>query len=129
MCSLPFLGHFHPISLISLLVYSRTHRSIFEWISYNTHSCCCCLVAKSVQLFCNVMDCGPPGSSVHGIFQARILEWVAISYSRGIFPTQGVNPCLLHCKQILNGKTFHPLSYLISWRDEISYLINPCFLL
>ena len=71
-------------------------------------------------------------SSVHGIFQARILEWVAISYSRGIFPTQGVNPCLLHCKQILNGlmgKTFHLLSYLISWHDEISYLINPCFLL
>jgi len=29
------------------------------------------------------VDCGPPGSSVHEIFQARILEWVAISYSRG----------------------------------------------
>ena len=29
------------------------------------------------------MDCSPPGSSVHGIFQARILEWVAISFSRG----------------------------------------------
>ena len=29
------------------------------------------------------MDCGPPGSSVHGIFQARVLEWVAISFSRG----------------------------------------------
>ena len=32
---------------------------------------------------CNPKDCSPPGSSVHGIFQARILEWVAISYSRG----------------------------------------------
>ena len=32
---------------------------------------------------CNPMDCSPPGSSVHGIFQARILEWVAISSSRG----------------------------------------------
>ena len=31
----------------------------------------------------NPMDCSPPGSSVHGIFQARILEWVAISFSRG----------------------------------------------
>ena len=29
------------------------------------------------------MDCSPPGSSVHGIFQARILEWVAISFSKG----------------------------------------------
>ena len=32
---------------------------------------------------CDPVDCGPPGSSVHGIFQARILEWVAISPSRG----------------------------------------------
>ena len=32
---------------------------------------------------CYAMDCSPPGSSVHGILQARILEWVAISFSRG----------------------------------------------
>ena len=32
---------------------------------------------------CDPMDCSPPGSSVHGILQARILEWVAISFSRG----------------------------------------------
>jgi len=32
---------------------------------------------------CDPMDCSPPGSSVHGILQARILEWVTISYSRG----------------------------------------------
>ena len=38
---------------------------------------------------CKPMDCSPPGSSVHGISQARILEWVAISFSGGIFPTQG----------------------------------------
>ena len=37
------------------------------------------------------MDCSPPGSSVHGISQARILQWVAISSSRGIFPTQRLN--------------------------------------
>ena len=39
------------------------------------------LVAQST--LCNPMDCSPPGSSVHGILQARILEWVAISSSRG----------------------------------------------
>ena len=38
---------------------------------------------RCVQLFCNPMDCSPPGSSVHGISQARILEWVAISLSKG----------------------------------------------
>ena len=41
------------------------------------------------------------GCSVHGILQARILEWVAIPFSRGIFPTQVLNLGLLHCRQIL----------------------------
>ena len=36
-----------------------------------------------VQLFCDPMDCSPPGTSVHGIFQASILGWVAISFSKG----------------------------------------------
>ena len=38
---------------------------------------------------------------VHGILQARILEWVAFPFSRGIFPTQGWNPGLPHCRWIL----------------------------
>ena len=42
-----------------------------------------CLVAQSCSTLCNPMDYKPPGSSVHGILQARILEWVAISFSRG----------------------------------------------
>ena len=42
------------------------------------------------------MDCSLPGSSVYGTVQARILEWVDISFSRGIFPTQGSNLPLLH---------------------------------
>ena len=44
---------------------------------------CCCLLIKSYLTLCDSMDCSLPGSSVHGIFQARILEWVAISFSRG----------------------------------------------
>ena len=39
-------------------------------------------VAQSCLTLCNPMDCSLPGSSIHGIFQARILEWVAISFSR-----------------------------------------------
>ena len=49
-----------------------------------------------VQLFRDPMDYSQPGSSVHEISQARILEWVAISSSKGFFPTQGSNLCLLH---------------------------------
>ena len=40
-------------------------------------------VAQSCPTLCDRMDCSPPGSSVHGFLQARIPEWVAISFSRG----------------------------------------------
>ena len=40
-------------------------------------------VAQSCPTLCDPMDCSPPHFSVHGIFQARVLEWVAISFSRG----------------------------------------------
>ena len=54
-----------------------------------------CVFAQSCPTLCDPVDCSPPGSSVHGILQARILEWVAIPSSEGIFPTQGSNPSLL----------------------------------
>ena len=59
---------------------------------------------QSCLTLCNPMDCGPPGSSVHGILQARILEWDSHALLQGIFLTQGSNPCLLwllHWRQIL----------------------------
>ena len=46
---------------------------------------CCCSVVQLCLTLCDPMDCSPPGSSVHGILQARILEWVAISFYRGSF--------------------------------------------
>ena len=53
-------------------------------------------VTQSHLTLCNPMDWSLPGSSVHGISQARLLEWVAIFNSRGVFLTQGLNPSLLH---------------------------------
>ena len=53
--------------------------------------------AKLLQLcltLCNPMDCSPPGFSVPGSLPARILEWVAMLSSRGIFLTQGLNLCI-----------------------------------
>ena len=41
------------------------------------------LLPQSCLTQYNLMDCSPPGSSVHGILQAKILEWVAIHYSKG----------------------------------------------
>ena len=43
---------------------------------------CVCEVAQSCLTLCNPVDCSLPGSSLHGILQARILEWVSISFSR-----------------------------------------------
>ena len=59
--------------------------------------CVCTLsVAQSCLTLCDLMDCGLPGFSVHGISQVRILKWITISSSRGICLTQGSNPGLLH---------------------------------
>ena len=63
-----------------------------------------CICAKLLQLcltLCDPMDCNQPGSCVRGILQARILEWIAMPSSRGIFPTQGSKPHLLYCRQML----------------------------
>ena len=61
--------------------------------------------AKSLQsclTLCEPLVCNLPGSSGHGIFQARILEWVAIPSSRGIFPNQESN---LHLYVSFSGKS------------------------
>ena len=58
-------------------------------------------VTRSCPTLCDPVDCSLPGFSVHGIPQARILEWVTISFLQGIFPTQGSNPGLPHCRQTL----------------------------
>ena len=79
---------------------AKSLRCLLESIRTLLISSCCCLLTKlclsCVWLFCEPMDCSPPGSSLHGISQARILEWVAISFSQGVFPTPGLNPSLLH---------------------------------
>ena len=51
------------------------------WVT--REACVLCLVTQSCLTLHDPMDCSPPGSSVHGILQSRILEWIAISLSRG----------------------------------------------
>ena len=77
---------------------------------------CCKLRSRTVRLInwwwwcfsrqvCPTL-CSPPGSSFHGISQAWILEWVAISFSRGSSWPKGLgsNQHILHCRQILNWR-------------------------
>ena len=59
------------------------------------------LVTQLYSTLCNPTDYSPPGSSVHGTLQARILEWVATPFSRSSLSGKGSNPGLLQCRQIL----------------------------
>ena len=92
------------------------------------------LVAQSCPTLCNPMDYSPPGSSVHGILQARILEWVVIPFSRGSFQPRNQTQGLPHYRQILyhlrhqgshqysgmsNGKWFPTVAF---WR-----ILHYCF--
>ena len=54
--------------------------------------CMCVLVAQLCPTLCDPMDCSPPGSFIHGILQARILEWVAMPSSRGDLPDPEIKP-------------------------------------
>ena len=80
-------------------------------------------VAQLCPTLCDPVDCSLRGSSIHGIFQARILEWVAMSFSKGSSLTQGLNPGLQQCNQMIlpsepprkqgkeeGGKTWSPSS-------------------
>ena len=59
----------------NILRYTTTSVSIYNAVAQESES-----VAQSCLTLCDPMDCSPPGSSVHGIFQTRIPEWVAGKY-------------------------------------------------
>ena len=74
-------------------------------IRYNMLGLAVYMGAKSLQscpTLCNRMDCSPPGSSVHGILQIRILEWVAMSSSRDL-PDPGIEPASLTPPALADG--------------------------
>ena len=72
-----YIGHYRALNRIPCAI----QQVLASYLLYVY--CCHCLVDKLCPTLCNPMDCSPPGSSVHGIYQPRILEWVAISFSRG----------------------------------------------
>ena len=77
---------------------------------------------QSCPTFCNAIDCSLPGSSVRGLLQARILEWIWNSLLEGIFTTQESNLGLPHCRQSHLGS---PILYFIFYqkRTQVLYII------
>ena len=64
-------------------------------------NCCCCLVDKSCLTLATPWTVVCQALLFVGFLQAKMLGWVANSFSRGDFPTQGSNLCPLHCRRIL----------------------------
>ena len=75
------------------MIYIYIHMCFYFFFQILFPSFVCAQLSLTL---CEPIDYSPPGSSIHGIFQARILERVAISYSRRIFLTKGSDPCPLH---------------------------------
>ena len=84
--------------LISVFWYIILWNISFTFIKSQSHRKCKCkkdtaAAAKSLQscpTLCDPIDGSPPGSSVHGIFQARVLEWVAVAFSEVLFSTLSI---------------------------------------
>ena len=104
--------------------WSRIHLSVQgAWVRSPVRELCVC--AQSCPTLCSFMNCSPAGFSVHGVFQASILEWVAISFSRGSFwLTQGSNPHLLH---LLHWQVDSlPLCHLGTKIPHIARVLSSC---
>ena len=92
VCILYILFH-----LVICVLFDNNHSDRCKVISHGILTCISlmCLLDQSCLTIYDPTGCSLPGFSVHGMLQARILEWVAIPFSRGS------NLSLLHCRQIL----------------------------
>ena len=92
-----------------------------------------CSVAQLCPSLCDPMDCSPPGSSVHGIFQTRILEWVATSSSKGSSPPRDwtESPAASSCigRQILYHWATEEPKQWYNYQRAIISMINWIFFL
>ena len=114
---------------------------VYSWVSFTSffafahislplhpNHVSCVSVTQSCPTLCDPIDCSPPASSVHGILQES-----CHSLPQGIFPTQGLNPGLLRCRQILHclscqGSLFISVFTVIYQWDSVlcSKAINKC---
>ena len=77
---------------------------IYTHIHTHIYICVCMCFSQFCPTLCDPMDCSPPGSSVHGILQARMLKWVATPFSRGSSQTMlGIEPLSLTSSALAGG--------------------------
>ena len=90
------------IDWFDLCAVQGTVKSLLHLYFYLYLCICECEVAQSCLTLCDPMDCSLPGFSVHGIFQARVLEWVAISFSIKVSNSQ---ICIMQVHALINEYT------------------------
>ena len=79
----------HINSGLAKMLFSERRENMYQWLLPQQERVCAhiptctCSVTRPYATLCNPLECGPPGSSVYGISQTRILQRVAVSYSRG----------------------------------------------
>ena len=90
--------------------------SASPWQTFVRLSCAVlCLVAQSCSTLCDFIVCSPPGFSVHGDSPGKNTEVGCQALLQGIFPTQGSNPGLSHCKQILYYLSYQGSPRILEW--------------
>ena len=93
--------------------------SNFPFLFQHCFGCSRSEVTQSCPTLFDPMDCSLPGSALHGIFQTRVLEWFAISFSRGSSWPRDQTPGLLHCRQTL-WLFYSPLHFHVNFRICLS---------
>ena len=87
----------------------------WTWVSCTAGWFMLCLVTQSCLTLCNSVDCSPAGSSVHGDSPGKN-TWVGgHALLQGVFPTQGLNPGLPHCRQILDHLSHPGSPRMLEW--------------
>ena len=137
-------NHHHSVlqnnsTTLKILCVPQIHPSLppcsWQPMNFLLSPCSTVLVAQLCLTLCDPMDCSSPGSSVHGILQARILEWVAISFS-GDLPDPGIETVSCIGGRFLLSKPpglaycLHSLAFfriLYSWNHSACNLFRLAF--
>ena len=124
------------MTLCKLMDYSMPESPVLHYLLVKMKV----LVTESCTTPCSPMDCSPPGSSVHGILQARILEWVAISFFRSLLKFLSIEWVMLSnhlilclsfsfCPQSFPASESFPVSHVFASGDlkyqSFSFSISP----
>ena len=105
--------------LLSLIFYVNDKKTLKQTDSSSKNQTknypVLCLVIQSRPTLCDPMDCSPPGSSVHGDSPGKNAGVGCHAFLQGIFPTQGSNPGLPHCRQILYYLSHQGSPRILEW--------------